>query len=50
MAKLTEKEVKQIRHLCTEKKQTMTEIGRMFGVSKQVVGYIHHRKTWKNVV
>ena len=48
--KLTEAEVQQIRQLCTEKKQTQSEIGKMFGICSGQINLIHRRKTWRHLV
>lgn len=48
-AKLTEHNIQHIRQLCAEKKQTLTEIASLFGVSADTISNIRSRKTWRHV-
>ena len=48
-AKLTVDIVKQIRTLYSTQVHTRNQIGEMFGISGENVGYIVHRRTWKHV-
>ena len=48
-AKLTEKQVLQIRELYATKKHTMRGLGEMFGVVNSTIRDIVHRKKWKHI-
>ncbi|MGH8601325.1 MAG: HNH endonuclease signature motif containing protein [Gammaproteobacteria bacterium] len=47
-AKLTEQQVREIRW--TSGDQTQRDLGRIYGVSHAVIGYIVNRKNWKHVL
>lgn len=47
LAKLSEKDVKMIRHLCGSK--TYTSIALRYGVTRQNISHIDKRKTWKHI-
>ncbi len=49
MAKLTEKEVLEIRRLYKTGNCTYPELGNLFGVGRCVIGSIVRRKTWKHI-
>ena len=48
-AKLTEKEVLEIRRLYKTGDYTQRGLGKMFGVSKLPIGHIVNRKIWKHI-
>ena len=48
-AKLTEDSVREIRSLLNQG-ETMTALGRRYGISRQAVGYLARRETWGWVV
>jgi hypothetical protein len=48
-AKLTEKEVKEIRYLFETEKCSQSELGDMYGVSCRAINLIVNRKTWKHI-
>jgi len=49
MAKLRIDQVRQIRKKHNEG-QSQTDLGRIYGVTKEAIGLIVHNKTWKHVV
>ena len=49
LAKLTEKDVVEIRDLCTVGVMTHKEIGVIYGVTENNIGLIHTRKRWKHI-
>jgi len=48
-SKLQEREVLKIRELYEEKTFTQTELGKMFGVTEEMVSYIVRRKNWEHI-
>ena len=48
-AKLSEKEVLEIRRIFATGEYTKTALGRMFCVSDVLIGYIVNRKNWKHI-
>ena len=48
-SKITEKDVIEIRDLCSNSSLTQREIGIKFGISQPVVSEIHNRRYWSHV-
>jgi hypothetical protein len=49
MAKLTEKDVKEIRKLYAIGEYTQIELGKTYRVSQNCIGYIVRKETWKHI-
>ena len=49
MARLTEKDVREIRALYGTTKYTLKELGKRFGVHRGHIGDIVRRKSWKHI-
>jgi len=49
MAKLTEKEILEIRHAYQHRYFTMRELAQIFEVSRPLIGYIVQRRIWAHV-
>lgn len=49
LAKLTEEQVREIRRLCDSKEHYQYEVGKMFNVSRQLIGYIVSGKLWAHI-
>ena len=48
-SKLTEDQVREIRRIFESEKISKSELGRMFGVSNPLIGYIIRRQSWAHV-
>ncbi|GIN23100.1 GIY-YIG nuclease family protein [Siminovitchia fordii] len=49
-SKLTEDDVKEIKHILNTKKSTMTEIAKNYGVSRTLISHIKYGRLWSHVI
>lgn len=47
---LTEEDVRSIRNMVAEKRLNLPQIGELFGINRNTVSNIFHRRTWKHVI